>query len=258
MSEEVLNYLQGYDTEIVDAENISYPDSKYPDLHRLLVLSGDNILEMMEEEIGEQSSSLDYVNQHSDEVLQLTPAEAFRRSMTWLLELDSAELPASYQPLDKLSIGELYNLYRDMEQAEKPLPYLDEQIIKTDKTLPVPNADWVQQYEEDGVFWLTLPHDQEYLAPLIIPMGGFNESPLPVLQAVIFRYWQQQYHALPITVDQSAWFLRAGSLPQTDEQALQLAKEHVLFCPYVLESFDTIGAYASYLKQHDIWYFWWD
>ncbi|WP_458119809.1 DUF4253 domain-containing protein [Paenibacillus sp. Z6-24] len=43
-----------------------------------------------------------------------------------------------------------------------------------------------------------------------------------------------------------------------NEQALQLAKQHMLFSPYVPEPFDTIGKYASYLKQQDIWYFWWD
>ncbi|WP_407668012.1 DUF4253 domain-containing protein [Paenibacillus wulumuqiensis] len=37
-----------------------------------------------------------------------------------------------------------------------------------------------------------------------------------------------------------------------------MVKQHMLFCPYVLELFDTIGEYASYLNQQDIWYFWWD
>lgn len=89
-------------------------------------------------------------------------------------------------------------------------------------------------------------------------MGGFNECPLPLYQAVLFKAWKDEYGAVPLLVKEDTWVLRADKLPATDEEALQLAKEHFLFCQYVLETFDTVGEYAAFLKKEPVWHFWWD
>ncbi|WP_017812800.1 DUF4253 domain-containing protein [Paenibacillus shenyangensis] len=255
MSEQMLEWLENYETETIQPENVIYPDASHTGQHRLLVLPNDNIEELIEDVIGEKASLADYVEQSAAaDTLPLT--EALRRAMTWLWE--SSELPENYQPLEKLSMDELFAAYRHLAEADGALDYFKEQIIAGDKTLPVPDAAWASDRAEDGAIWLTLPQGQEYHAPLIIPMGGFNECPLPTLQSAVFREWQQQYGAIPIAVNDSTWILRAQRRPQTDEQALELAKQHMLFCNYVLEDFETIGSYAGYLKQQDIWYFWWD
>lgn len=91
-----------------------------------------------------------------------------------------------------------------------------------------------------------------------VPMGGYNECPLPVYQSVIFRHFQQQYGANILAVTGDTWVLQASRRPQTAEEALQLAKEHFIFCQYVLEDQPTLGHYADSLLKQDVWYFWWD
>lgn len=54
------------------------------------------------------------------------------------------------------------------------------------------------------------------------------------------------------------WVLQVDRTPQSDEEALALAREHFFFYPYVLETEDSLGQYADYLKKQKIWHFWWD
>ncbi|MEW4372514.1 DUF4253 domain-containing protein [Paenibacillus kandeliae] len=259
MSQNIRDLLEDYQTEPVIISELVYPAPPQPEasqMHRLLVLAGDNLLELMEEIVDEHESLSHYVQQSAEQAASLSLADGLRRSLAWLFEYN--ELPASFQPLEKLSAAQLYEAYRQLQQSEQPLPMLDETITETTQMLPVPDADWAESRQENGAFWLTLPVEREYEAPLMIPMGGYNECPLPTCQAAIFRVWQEQYGAIPIAVNESTWVLEVQHLPLTDADALELAREHVLFCPYVLESFETIGEYAGYLKHHTIWYFWWD
>ncbi|WP_431809319.1 DUF4253 domain-containing protein [Brevibacillus agri] len=100
---------------------------------------------------------------------------------------------------------------------------------------------WVEQRIEEGdsLVVLNLPQERGYEAPLWVPMGGYNECPLPVYQSVIFRHFQQQYGANILAVTGDTWVLQASRRPQTAEEALQLAKEHFIFCQYVLGPADT-------------------
>lgn len=259
MSQDLLDQLEDYETETVEIAEIVYPAPPHPQspqAHRLLVLTGENLLELMEEVIDEHESLSNYVQQMAAQTSSLSLADGLRRSLSWLWEYN--ELPASFQPLEKLSATQLYEAYRQLQQSEQPLAMLNETITPTAHVAPIPDMDWAESQQEDGAFWLTLPQGREYEAALIIPMGGYNECPLPVYQAAIFRQWQEQYGAIPIAVNESTWILHSQHLPLTDKDALELARQHVLFCQYVLESFETIGEYASYLKQQHIWYFWWD
>ncbi len=255
MNQDMRSLLQGYETEPVKISEITYP-APYRDAHWLLVIPSENLLELMEEAAEEENSFGATVQKAIAESEQLTLADGLRRSIAWLLEYN--DLPAEYQPLEKLSAEQLYAAYRQLQDEGEELEMLDEQLVATERQLPVPDADWAEYRQEDGAFWLKLPQGREYEAPALIPMGGYNECPMPEVQTVVFREWQQQYGALPVAVSDSTWIVRNNRLPQTDEEALLIARQHVLFCPYVLENFDTIGEYASYLKEQDIWYFWWD
>ncbi len=255
MNQDMRSLLHHYETIPVKTSDITYP-APADDAHLLLVIPSENLLEMMEE-VAEEHDSFDASVQKSIAASEdLSLADGLRRSISWLLEYN--ELPAEYQPLEKLSVDKLYAAYRLLQDSEEPLDMLDEQMVATERTLPVPDANWAEYRQEDGAFWLKLPEGREYEAPVIIPMGGYNECPMPEVQTAIFREWQRQYGAYPIAVSESTWIVRADRRPQTDADALAIARQHVLFCPYVLESFDTIGEYASYLQQQDIWYFWWD
>ncbi|MFD1884166.1 DUF4253 domain-containing protein [Paenibacillus wenxiniae] len=255
MNQDMRSLLHHYETIPVHIGDITYP-APFEAEHWLLVIPSENLLEMMEETAEENDSFDATVQKNVAESESLTLADGLRRSIAWLLEYN--ELPAEYQPLEKLSTDQLYAAYRLLQESEEPLELLDEQMVTTERTLPVPDAHWAEYRQEDGAFWLKLPQGREYEAPVIIPMGGYNECPMPEVQSAILRHWQQQYGAYPIAVSDSTWIVRTDRLLQTDADALVVARQHVLFCPYVLENFDTLGEYASYLKQHDIWYFWWD
>ncbi|WP_411345200.1 DUF4253 domain-containing protein [Paenibacillus sp. WLX1005] len=255
MSQEIRDLLKDYDIESVEIADITYPASFHcdpPHPWRLLVLPGDNIMELMEETLDEHESLPAFVQHSMEKVSSLSFADSLRHSLEWLFA--SNALPAAYPPLEQLSATQLYEAYRELENT----PYLNETPIRSKQVVPVPDSDWAEARQEDGAFWLTLPEGSEYKAALIIPMGGYNECPLPVDQATVFREWQQQYGAIPIAVNDSTWILQAQHLPRTDGNAIELARQHVLFCPYVLEGFESIGEYADYLKQHPIWYFFWD
>jgi len=92
------------------------------------------------------------------------------------------------------------------------------------------------------------------------PMGGFNECPMPVDMAAVFRRWYEQYGAVPtVLMGHDTWFLRLDRPPQSNEACETLAREHLTFCPDVSPPLgNTIREIASHLRGAITWEFWWD
>ena len=92
-----------------------------------------------------------------------------------------------------------------------------------------------------------------------MPMGGFNDCPLPENQAAVFRYWFEKYGAVPATVTYDIWEMALTNPPTTEEEAEALAKEQYAFCPDIVDQgMETIRALASGLIGACTWFFWWD
>ena len=92
-----------------------------------------------------------------------------------------------------------------------------------------------------------------------VPMGGFNECPLPEEQAAVFRYWYEKYSAIPRLVTFDIWEMNVAKPPRTQAEAEALAKEQYAFCPdIVAQGTETIRALASGLINSPVWQFWWD
>ncbi|PGZ93518.1 hypothetical protein COE51_23680 [Bacillus pseudomycoides] len=89
-------------------------------------------------------------------------------------------------------------------------------------------------------------------------LNFLHQNPLPLYQSLIFKHWQDQYEITLLAVSDDTWIVQAGKCPETQEEALRLAKDHFIYCHYVLESYPTLGHYTDYLMKHDVWYFWWD
>jgi hypothetical protein len=51
--------------------------------------------------------------------------------------------------------------------------------------------------------------------------------------------------------------LRVARAPQSRPEALELAREHYLFCSEQLNE-ATLAELAADLIEHDWWFFWWD
>ncbi|MFF2018407.1 DUF4253 domain-containing protein [Paenibacillus sp. NPDC058177] len=262
MIEELVDSFASCDIEVVAVEQLSLPLTQ-EGKHRILVVPSYNIAEMLEEILEEEEKSLaEVVDRELKEVHSLSIVDTFRRIAESILV--DADLPLEQKNLEGKSFEDIYAAYALVwaghEMLNEKMAVREEEIkIETEAT-SVLTTEWVREKIEaaDDVIILTLPAGSGYEAPLWVPMGGYNECPLPVYQSAVFKHWQEQYHVTPLAVTQDKWVLQAGTRPLTYEAALRLAKEHFIFCQYVLERFDTLGHYAVYLMGNNEWDFWWD
>jgi hypothetical protein len=104
-----------------------------------------------------------------------------------------------------------------------------------------------------------LPTNQPWEAAAWIPMGGFNECPMPEEQVAVFRYWFEKYRAFPALVTSDVWEFYVEQPPTTKEEAELLAWEHFAFCgDNVYQGVGSVKGLASHLINSSVWYFWWD
>lgn len=259
MSEEVLERLREYGARLAEKEAIELPLQAQSGQVRVLICSGENIEEMLEEAADGEESIRPYVEKQTQAAEGLSAEQALHG----LADAVIAEMGGGGEIASERGSG-LNDSYRAYAaQWEDGIAMLDEQVpAAADRgaqaSAALPDLAWIERHEDDGLLLLDLPEKQAWTTPLIVPMGGYNECPQPLEQAVMFRDWQRRFGALPAAVTEDSWLLRVKRRPETDEEALDLAKEHFIFCQYVLESFETIGQYAAYLKAAHTWEFWWD
>jgi len=250
---EILQTLQPYGCTSVSLEELPLPLDGSQDRSTLLIVASENMMEMLEEAVEEAGTMVDFVEGHLASVQGMDKTEAFRRIVKAFLAY--IDLPPEQKTLEGKSLNEIYTAYAAVWAGET---LIDEALVASSMSPTDIDAEWIEARIEDELLQLPLTSQTCYHAPLIVPMGGFNECPLAEYQAAVFRSWQEEYGFTPVVVTQDTWVGRAHRLPQSDEEALQLAKEHFMFCQYVMETFETLGQYAAYLKLHHQWYFWWD
>ena len=96
-----------------------------------------------------------------------------------------------------------------------------------------------------------------------VPMGGFNDCPLPEEQVAIMKYWYEKYKACPGCVSYDTWeFILPEPAVTQKDAAIDLALEQYAFCydrveQYGGENYCT-GTLADTLLRSTVWYFWWD
>jgi len=104
-----------------------------------------------------------------------------------------------------------------------------------------------------------IPAEHPWELAAWVPMGGFNECPMPAQQVAVFRYWYEQYGAVPRLVSYDIWEMTVAKAPQIQAQAEALAKEQYAFCfDIVDQGAGTIRALAGGLIDSPLWQFWWD
>lgn len=255
--------LQAFGARQVQLSDLTYPldatSGSQQELgdgaHRLLVIANDNLMEMMEEVLEEEASIAAFVEGQLAKIAELTRLDAWREIVQSFLTY--TDLPAEVKNTANKSEAELYAAYARVWEGERLLDETVQPPQKESQRVTL-NQQWVEHRQEDVLLQVPLTRATGWQAPLIVPMGGFNECPVPHLQALLFREWQQSYDVMPLVVTADTWVLQAGKVPVTDEEALQLAREHFMLCQYVMDAFATLGEYAYYLQHHTVWYFWWD
>lgn len=106
-----------------------------------------------------------------------------------------------------------------------------------------------------------IPTRNPWELPIYVPMGGFNDCPLPEAQSALAKKWYEAYGAIPSVVAYDQWEFTLPKPIENLEEAKSLAREHYAFCT------DRIDQYAEdydlnhlvYSLMHSTkWYFWWD
>ncbi|QCJ45340.1 DUF4253 domain-containing protein [Bacillus sp. S3] len=104
-----------------------------------------------------------------------------------------------------------------------------------------------------------IPTNNPWEVAAWIPMGGFNECPLPEEQVAVFKHWYEKYRAIPALVTPDVWEFFIESPPQTQEESELLAWEQFGFCgDIVWQGVGTVNSLAGTLFNSPTWYFWWD
>jgi hypothetical protein len=95
--------------------------------------------------------------------------------------------------------------------------------------------------------------------PAFLRMGGWNYCPEPHEHVCILRYWEQFYGAEVVGVSFDTLEMQVALPPIDKESALELARQHFVYCPDVVhQGADTLQRLAGLLLDSHVWSFWWD
>jgi len=112
---------------------------------------------------------------------------------------------------------------------------------------------------KEDVVIVKLPTEKSYEAFAWLPMGGFNDCPLPAEMTAMAKYWHEKHGAelATITYDTAEFYLNQ---PVSDKEALvELAIEQYLFdVDIVVQGVGDVESLVETLYQNKQWYFWWD
>jgi hypothetical protein len=95
--------------------------------------------------------------------------------------------------------------------------------------------------------WTTIPAHLNY--------GGWNACPLPEYHIAALRSWRDRYGAELVGLSSDRIDLRVARRPQARAEALDLAREHYIYCNDIVDQgLGTFSKLAACLMAND----WWD
>jgi hypothetical protein len=103
-----------------------------------------------------------------------------------------------------------------------------------------------------------IPTDDWTTIPAYLRWGGWNACANPEYHVAALRSWRERFGAELVGLSHDVMILRVARPPRRPPAALDLAREHHLYCRHVVEAVGTLSALAAALAQNDWWYFWWD
>lgn len=135
---------------------------------------------------------------------------------------------------------------------------------------------------EDEVDVACIPVERAWMIPSYLNCGAYNDVPASEELSAIFKHWEDQYGAQLISINDNGNFIfQVSRPPKTLKESYILAREHHLFCLFVLfdcysfpdpenipvsgygmihplryeHSFDCL---AQQLLNNNGWFFWFD
>lgn len=89
--------------------------------------------------------------------------------------------------------------------------------------------------------------------------GNWNACPPAEYHIAALRSWSERYGAEIVGIANDTLNIRVTRKPETREEAIELAREHYIYCNDVIDQgVGTLSNLAAQLMQHEWWYFWWD
>lgn len=189
------------------------------------------------------------------------------------LDLEDEDLPFSsegmriYREKILADASEMYgqNIYEeekkemqdviDRDQIEWEVPE-EEELLFTSCV----DFDGDDTYEtKENVVFVKLPTDKPYEVFAWLPMGGFNDCPLPAKMVAVAKYWYEKHGAEPsaITYDTAEFYLPKPT--DNKEAVIELAMEQYLFDIDIVEqNVGDVESLIETLYMNKQWYFWWD
>jgi hypothetical protein len=93
--------------------------------------------------------------------------------------------------------------------------------------------------------------------PAYLRAGGWNSVPESDFLVSALRSWRDRFGAELVGYSHDTMNIRVQRPPSSREEALELAREHYLFCSDALNEV-TLKELAALLIESDWWHFWWD
>jgi hypothetical protein len=105
---------------------------------------------------------------------------------------------------------------------------------------------------------LLLPARNGFETPAHLDWGGGKWNPPPEYHVAFFEKWHRDHGAEPVAITSDGASLYVPRPPETQVQALALAREQFLYCPAnVYQGHGDLSAAAAALMQN-WWHFWWE
>ena len=103
------------------------------------------------------------------------------------------------------------------------------------------------------------PTDDWTTIPVHLCWGGWNACPHPEYHVAALRSWRDRFGAEPVGLGTDVMDVRVARPPQSRAQALDLAREHYVYCSDIVDQgVGTLSGLAAQLLGNEWWSFWWD
>ncbi|ALC92901.1 hypothetical protein AM500_19095 [Bacillus sp. FJAT-18017] len=152
-------------------------------------------------------------------------------------------------------------LLKELLEEVMPLEDDEEEDIAGEFSIEDQVDSFLSVEEADGkeIILAKIPTNKPWEVAAWVPMGGFNECPMPEQQVAVFQYWYEKYRAIPALVTSDVWEFYVENPPRTQEEAERLAWEQFGFCSDIVwQGTGSVMSLAGTLINSSVWYFWWD
>ena len=114
------------------------------------------------------------------------------------------------------------------------------------------------------------PCPEPWMVPAYLYAQPHNDLPDAIIQCAVLRSWYHRFGAEVVYTNGVVYEFAVGRPPESAKAAMELAREHYLFCPDRLDQAGpdvrpgapgpggSLEQLAAMLMVSSVWYFWWD